>query len=58
MDPNVLFLDDDQVREQVDTSRAIVETQSLRSMSIESLQALILIVFDLVGSAYLGRQLH
>lgn len=48
MDPNVLFLDDDQIRRQCSISRIIVETHAVRSVSVESLQALIFIVFDYV----------
>ncbi|KAJ4339329.1 hypothetical protein N0V87_003266 [Didymella glomerata] len=46
MDPNILFMDHDQIQRQSDVSRIIVETHAIRSVSIESLQALIFIVFD------------
>lgn len=48
MDPDVLFLDNDQIRRQSSVSRVIVETHAVRSVSVESLQALIFIVFDCV----------
>jgi hypothetical protein len=47
MDPNVLFLDSDQIRQQTRVSRMIVETHALRNVTVESLQALIMLVFDL-----------
>jgi hypothetical protein len=50
MSPNVLFLDRDQIVQQTKRSRLIVETHSIRSVSVESLQALIFIVFDLVST--------
>ncbi|KAF2130619.1 hypothetical protein P153DRAFT_338612 [Dothidotthia symphoricarpi CBS 119687] len=46
MDPGALFLDDDQIRQQTRLSRLIVETQAMKSVSVESLQALIFLVFD------------
>lgn len=49
MDPNVLFMDHDQIQRQSSISRVIVETHAIRSVSIESLQALIFIVFDYVS---------
>lgn len=49
MDPNVLFMDHDQIQRQSSVSRVIVETHAIRSVSIESLQALIFIVFDYVS---------
>jgi hypothetical protein len=49
MDPNVLFLDNDQIRRQSSISRIIVETHAIRSVSVESLQALVFIVFDYVS---------
>jgi hypothetical protein len=49
MEPNVLFMDQDQIQRQSTVSRIIVETHAIRSVSIESLQALIFIVFDYVS---------
>jgi hypothetical protein len=49
MDPNILFMDHDQIQRQSNVSRIIVETHAIRSVSIESLQALIFIVFDYVS---------
>ncbi|KAH6632952.1 fungal-specific transcription factor domain-containing protein [Boeremia exigua] len=46
MDPNVLFMDEDEIQRQSSFSRIIVETHAIRSVSVESLQALIFIVFD------------
>ncbi|KAF1931383.1 uncharacterized protein M421DRAFT_56973 [Didymella exigua CBS 183.55] len=46
MDTNVLFMDHDQIQRQSSVSRIIVETHAIRSVSIESLQALIFVVFD------------
>ncbi|KAH7093166.1 fungal-specific transcription factor domain-containing protein [Paraphoma chrysanthemicola] len=46
MDPAPLFLDDDQIQQQIGISRLIVETQAVRIVTVESLQALIFIVFD------------
>lgn len=51
MDPNLLFLDRDQIEQQIKVSRAIVETKSLQDVTIESLQSLILIVFNHVSDA-------
>ena len=50
MDPNILFLDNDQIQRQSRTSRVIVETYAIRSISVESLQALIFVVFDYVST--------
>lgn len=50
MDPSEVFLDPDQVRQQIKVSRMIVETYAIREVSIESLQALIFIVFDYVSN--------
>ncbi|KZM25739.1 uncharacterized protein EKO05_0006053 [Ascochyta rabiei] len=50
MDPNDLFLDDDQIQRQSSISHIIVETHATRSVSIESLQALIFIVFDYLNN--------
>jgi hypothetical protein len=49
MSPNTVLLDKDQVQQQIATSQSIVEVQSVRHVSVESLQALILIVFDHVS---------
>jgi hypothetical protein len=49
MDPDVLFLDSDQIHQQIKVSRMIVETHALRNVTIESLQALIFLVFDLLN---------
>lgn len=49
MNPDVLFLDNDQIVQQTSISRLIVETYSIRNVSVESLQALIFIVFDFVS---------
>lgn len=50
MDHNVLFMDNDQIQRQSSISRIIVETHAIRSVSVESLQALIFIVFDYVST--------
>ncbi|KAJ4350936.1 hypothetical protein N0V95_004274 [Ascochyta clinopodiicola] len=50
MDPNDLFLDDDEIQRQSSISRIIVETHATRSVSVESLQALIFIVFDYLNN--------
>jgi hypothetical protein len=44
-----LFLDQDQIEEQIRYSRYIVETMAVRTCTKESLQALILVVFDHVS---------
>ncbi|USP81779.1 hypothetical protein yc1106_09053 [Curvularia clavata] len=49
MDPGVLFLDQDQILQQIQVSRMIVETHAMRNVTIESLQALIFLVFDLLN---------
>jgi hypothetical protein len=49
LDANVLFLDQDQIQQQIQVSRLIVETKSVRDISVYSLQALIFIVFDHVS---------
>ena len=49
MDPSVLFLDQDQILQQIQVSRMIVETHAMRNVTIESLQALIFLVFDLLN---------
>jgi len=52
MDPNVLFLDQDQIQRQTRVSRYIVENFAMKTVSLESLQALIMIVFDYVSKYY------
>lgn len=49
MDTNILFMDNEQIQRQSDISRIIVETHAIRSVSVESLQALVFIVFDYVS---------
>ncbi|KAJ6198930.1 hypothetical protein J3E72DRAFT_415404, partial [Bipolaris maydis] len=49
MEPSVLFLDSDQIHQQINISRMIVETHAMRNVTIESLQALIFLVFDLLN---------
>jgi hypothetical protein len=49
MDPDVVFLDQEQIEQQIRLSHTIVETRSLQDVAIESLQSLILIVFDHVS---------
>jgi hypothetical protein len=49
MSPDRIFLDKDQIQQQVATSRSIVEVQAIQHVSVESLQALILVVFDHVS---------
>lgn len=49
MDPGILFLDSDQISQQIQVSRMIVETHAMRNVTIESLQALIFLVFDLLN---------
>ncbi|KAF2706227.1 hypothetical protein K504DRAFT_483954 [Pleomassaria siparia CBS 279.74] len=46
MDRNDIFLDEDQVVKQTRISRYIVETFAMKMVSLESIQALIMIVFD------------
>jgi hypothetical protein len=50
MDPNDIFMDEDQIQQQIRISHTIVETYGIRAVSIESLQALIFIVFDYVST--------
>lgn len=50
VDPDILFMDHDQIQRQSSISRIIVETHAIRSVSVESLQALIFIVFDYVST--------
>ncbi|KAH7114268.1 hypothetical protein B0J11DRAFT_511008 [Dendryphion nanum] len=52
LDRNVSFLDDDQIVHQSRVSRYIVETFAMRDVSLESLQALIIIVFDYLNSGH------
>jgi hypothetical protein len=49
VDGNVSFLDEDQILHQTRISRYIVERFAMRTVSLESLQALIMIVFDYVS---------
>lgn len=49
MDRQVICMDEDEILRQTKISRFIVETLAMKSMSIESLQALILIIFDYVS---------
>jgi hypothetical protein len=53
MDPNEIFMDEDQIQQQTRISRTIVEIYSIRTVSIESLQALIFLVFDYVSTVWL-----
>ncbi|KAF1832071.1 hypothetical protein BDW02DRAFT_22342 [Decorospora gaudefroyi] len=55
MDRNILFLDSDQVYQQTRVSRVIVETHALRSVTVESLQALVFLVFDLLNDGQTQR---
>jgi hypothetical protein len=50
MDPNDIFMDEDQIQQQTRISHTIVETYGIKAVSIESLQALIFIVFDYVST--------
>lgn len=50
MDVRSLCLHESAAKEQMRISRLIVETNATRMLSVESLQAIILIVFDHVGS--------
>lgn len=50
MDQQSIGLEDDEILRQTKISRFIVGTLALRTMSLESLQALILIVFDYVST--------
>ncbi|KAL5390747.1 hypothetical protein PMIN03_007921 [Paraphaeosphaeria minitans] len=49
MDRQVISMDGDEVLRQTKISHLIVETLAMKSMSTESLQALILIIFDYLG---------
>ncbi|KAH8725051.1 hypothetical protein GQ44DRAFT_772455 [Phaeosphaeriaceae sp. PMI808] len=55
MDPNILFLDQAEIRRQSRISHLIVETHSVRNVSLESLQALIFIVFDYLNNGQTHR---
>ncbi|KAI4645944.1 hypothetical protein J4E93_005523 [Alternaria ventricosa] len=55
MDPDVLYLDNDQILQQTRVSRMIVETHAMRNVTIESLQALIFLVFDLLNDGQTQR---
>lgn len=55
MDPTLLSMDNDQIQRQSNISRSIVETHAMRSVSVESLQALIFIVFDYLNDGYNHR---
>ncbi|KAF2184033.1 hypothetical protein K469DRAFT_709908 [Zopfia rhizophila CBS 207.26] len=46
MDRDVLFLDEDQIEHQTKISRFITENFAMKNVSLESLRALIIIVFD------------
>ncbi|KAL6709031.1 hypothetical protein ACN47E_002158 [Coniothyrium glycines] len=46
MEADVIYMEADEVDQQCKTSRMIVETHALRNVSIESLQAIILLVFE------------
>lgn len=50
MHPLSVHMDNDQIQRQCGVSRTIVETHAIRSVSIESLQALIFLVFDYVSA--------
>jgi hypothetical protein len=49
LSPSILCLDHTQIEQQIRTSRSIVENLAIQTVSVESLQALILIVFDHVS---------
>jgi hypothetical protein len=49
MSLNTLLLDQDQIQQQIATSRSLVEIKSVRHVSIESIQALVIIVFEHVS---------
>lgn len=51
LDRSSSFLDEDEVAHQTRVSRHIVETYALKTVSLESLRALIMIVFDYVSVA-------
>lgn len=50
MDRQSLDMEEDEILRQTKISRFIVETLALRTMSLESLQALVMIVFDRVSA--------
>lgn len=54
MEPEDVFMDRDEILEQTRVSRFIVETLALRTMSLESLRALIMLVFDHVSITSYG----
>ncbi|KAF2007162.1 hypothetical protein P154DRAFT_592344 [Amniculicola lignicola CBS 123094] len=55
IDRNTVFLDEDQVDHQVRTSRFIVETFAVKDVSLQSLRALIIIVFDYLNDGQSKR---
>jgi hypothetical protein len=48
--PDVIFLQHHQIEKHIQISRFVVETKSVQDVSVDSLQALILIVFDHVST--------
>jgi hypothetical protein len=58
MSPNALSMDHIQVQQQIRNSRSIVENLAVRTVSVESLQALVLIVFDHVSHAHISRSFY
>ncbi|KAH9859614.1 hypothetical protein IAQ61_011395 [Plenodomus lingam] len=55
MERDALFLDEDEVRQQTKLSCALVETHALRNVSVESLQALICLVFSFLNDGQTNR---
>ncbi|KAF2853081.1 hypothetical protein T440DRAFT_318257 [Plenodomus tracheiphilus IPT5] len=55
MGRDALFLDEDEIRQQTKLSRVIVETHALRNVSVESLQALICLVFNFLNDGQTHR---
>lgn len=55
MNPADVFLDEDQIRRQVKVSRMIVEAYAIKDVSVESLQALVFVVFDHVRLPFVVR---
>ncbi|KAH9864319.1 hypothetical protein J1614_010253 [Plenodomus biglobosus] len=55
MERNALFLDEDEICQQTKLSRVIVETYALRNVSVESLQALICLVFNFLNDGQTHR---
>jgi hypothetical protein len=51
LNPDIIFLDRDQIAQHIQMSRFIVETKAVQDVSVDSLRALILIVFDHVSRA-------